>query len=782
MQVYADSVSEPDTPPADPRRLKRAAADQPARSAKDDLLGRTRFAAAIADALVGWREPESLVVALTGPWGAGKSSVTNFVIESLRAHHEAERPDILQFNPWLVAGQGDVANKLLREIGIALKSGDTSANDADLARKWEEWAAALSLGSAVYEAFPLGTSALVISGLAAIGVTALVPASHLDTVFSVLGAIALTIGLVVKLSATIAEKARDLFRARTARNERTLDERKQVLRKAMEDRKRQLVVVIDDIDRLPASEVQLLLRAVRANADFPNLAFLLVFEREVVEKAISDQAHVNGAEYLQKIIQVPFSLPTIDPPRLQKVLFTALDELLDALPATVPFDKRRWGNLYMSGLRTYFRTLRDVYRYTTTLEFHLGMLRTGSVIEVNQIDLLALEALRVFEPRLYDALPAHRSLLLEGPGRPSGYGADPKSAAQAKFDALLALANPDTREAARSVLASVFQPIEWLTQNSGFGYGFEDGWARALRACSESYFDRYFLLSVPSGAISEADVQAILAIAGDRHALVAKFKDLASRDLLEAMLEHLESYKETLPMEHAVPFTTAVFDVGDGLADRSGAFGIGASMHASRIVFWYLKRFDTIEEREAALLAAVTDTTGLEIAADVVSMESRSGERKRDYLVREERLPEFHAAVAAKIAAAGSSGALLRHTDLGSLLYRWQAWGPPGEAEAWVAAEIQRPEGALGIIRAFAGNVRSQGIGDYVATVRKVVRLKDVEAFVPPEDVAVAVLNIDRSTLSTDDAEALAAFAQALDRRRAGKPDLGPLDLPDDDS
>src|SRR5207248_5713225 len=120
---------------------------------------------------------------------------------------------------------------------------------------------------------------------------------------------------------------------------------------------------------------------------------------------------------LEKIIQVPFTLPQVDPARVHKVLFSSLNALLDGLPTRVAFDQRRWGNLFVGGLSGYFDTLRDVYRYTTTLDFHLSIFRRTGTMEVNQIDLLALEALRVFEPTLYHALPEHKRLLLDGPGR-----------------------------------------------------------------------------------------------------------------------------------------------------------------------------------------------------------------------------------------------------------------------------------------------------------------------------------------------------------------------------
>jgi hypothetical protein len=111
---------------------------------------------------------------------------------------------------------------------------------------------------------------------------------------------------------------------------------------------------------------------------------------------------------------------------------------LDDLPTAVPFDQRRWGNLFFGGLSHYVKTLRDVYRFTTTFDFYSGMFRSTGTMEVNQIDLLGLEALRVFEPDVYDALPEFRRLLLEGPVR-SHRGAK-KEEIVAELDTLLARA------------------------------------------------------------------------------------------------------------------------------------------------------------------------------------------------------------------------------------------------------------------------------------------------------------------------------------------------------
>ena len=690
---------------------------------------------------------------------------------------ERERPDILSFTPWDVVGSGAVGDRLLREIATALNHPDASADDRARAVKWEQWAAALNMTAAVPTATPrIAAGALLIAGLSAVGASVLLNAPAFELTIQVVGIVATAIGGALTASATLAERAATFFNARSKRRERTLDALKEELRAAMADRDRQLIVVVDEIDRVPANEMQLLLRAIRTNADFPQVVFFLVFERGVVEKAIADQAHVDGGEYLKKIIQIPFSIPLTESSRVQKVLFRQLNEMFDGLPDNVPFDQRRWGNLFFGGLYHYIETLRDVYRYATTVEFHAGMFRVTGTMEVNQIDLLGLEALRVFEPDVYDVLPQHRRLLLEGPGRSHH---DKKEDAQAEFARLLERAPETNREAVKQILAVVFQPIEWLVQNYMFGSGFEEEWQRKLRACSEQHFDRYFLLAVPEDDVSQRDVEAVLAVVADRERLVNTLVDLRERDLLDAMLQRLEAYKEHIDRAAATPFVTALFDVGDGLTGVKGMYDLGASMHAQRIVYWYLRSFPTEAERERVLDAAIRATVGLQLPLHIVSGELRRDKsRQADHLITEARLPDFQALCVTKLRAFAEAGTLRDHSDLGWLLYRWREWTDDAEAREWVASITRDPAGAMALVRSFTQDIRTHGMGDRVATVRPTTKLSDIDAFVDPAVLDAQLNSVPPSAWNGRDAVVLAAFKRAIARRRAGKPEH---DLDDDD-
>jgi predicted KAP-like P-loop ATPase len=75
-------------------------ADQPISRPQDDILSRADFSKSLATALRNWEEDSSLVTALYGAWGSGKSSVKNMVRHYLR-EEPATCPIIVEFNPWM---------------------------------------------------------------------------------------------------------------------------------------------------------------------------------------------------------------------------------------------------------------------------------------------------------------------------------------------------------------------------------------------------------------------------------------------------------------------------------------------------------------------------------------------------------------------------------------------------------------------------------------------------------------------------------------------------------
>ena len=86
--------------------------ERPIKKLAEDELGRKDFAVAVANVIAKWAGRDSLVLAIYGPWGSGKSSIKNMILAALS---ELKANTLtLEFDPWEWAGQEKVFEGFFR--------------------------------------------------------------------------------------------------------------------------------------------------------------------------------------------------------------------------------------------------------------------------------------------------------------------------------------------------------------------------------------------------------------------------------------------------------------------------------------------------------------------------------------------------------------------------------------------------------------------------------------------------------------------------------------------
>ncbi len=372
-----------------PKRAgEQYSADRPIRSKKEDLLGRWEFAARLAQDIHSWSGSDSLVIALYGAWGSGKTSVKNMLLEANRKRGRTPLP-VVEFNPWQLSGTGSIPASFFRELGLALKEEGPKRDVEKRETKLKAYAATLAV---------MGTTArLVGKALPLVGIPG--------------GPVLEAVGTGMNSAGAVAGEGGEAMKALREATARSLEDQKRGLARLLARLPQPLLVVIDDMDRLTTDEILQVFQLVKANADFPRLIYLLLFEREVVAKALDTISSNKGTEFLEKIVQVGYHVPYASRAAIQKVLFAGLDRHLGETPAFKHWDKQRWTGLFSDGVAGYFRNLRHVYRFMASFAFHVHHHRSGSSFEVNPVDLIGLETLRVFEPAVYERLPAAKTIL-----------------------------------------------------------------------------------------------------------------------------------------------------------------------------------------------------------------------------------------------------------------------------------------------------------------------------------------------------------------------------------
>ena len=719
-----------------------------------DRLGRKAFAKQLAQRLAVWNSEDSLVVGLYGPWGSGKSSVKNMALEYLR-RDSASCPTIVEFNPWQVSGQEQLTEFFFHEIAIALHNvagGDPKGEER--ADKWANYGTLCSVGSKV--------------------------AASLNTILPFVGIPGGPLfGMAAKTLASTGELAAQGEKAAKGRT-KTLQEAKEELRKSFKEYlTKPVLVVIDDIDRLTSEEIRLLFRVVKANADFPRFIFLLLFQKYNVEKALDEVSDGHGPAYLEKIVQVGFDVPELNRSSLHAALAEGVNDILENSANVSKFQQERWLNAFIPNLQPYFKSLRDVYRFLNVFSFSVSSLSCDNVLEVNAVDLICTEVLRVFENETFRRIAASKDLLTKH------HNSDHTQRKEIR-DAIESLA-ADARSKKRvlDLVGQLFPNLGGVLGNTNYGRDWSPQWRSELRICHPAVFDRYFFLTVPDDDISQREILAFVADVDDRAKLVAHLKSFQRRGLLQSAFERMEGEKGLTACADPLPLLTAICDISDNLGSMS--LGMGTLPLSTFIVWRTNAILETVEDpnkRCAILTTTIRESTGLLGPVRLASSQERlkkPEQQQKKYLVDEPCAAELAKIAAGKIRDAAKTGVLLTNEDLSFLLSCWQKWADPQEAKNWAQEILEHEANVAPFLAGFAWKGSSQTVGSYYQRRQTHVSLSAVEAVADIQLVARAVKKLSKRKFSADEKSAIAAFNRSLERRRKGLREEPPFDDASDD-
>lgn len=705
---------------------------------------------------------------MRGEWGSGKTSIKNLVVEVLSAPGQTEMR-VVTFNPWHWGADEAITRAFFREISVALGDDGQSPSARRRAHEFRRYARILeSLSGGLKN---VGTHASSAAGwFAGVGFLVAGGVVWLDaSVKRISTTVLVTAGVVLVLSKVVA------FFGRDKEDSRPLDVARFDLEQQLKGMPQNILVVIDDIDRLEEEQIRTVIRHVKANASFPGITYLLLYQRAIVERAFGEGE--EGKQFLEKIVQTAFDVPVVEGERVGKILLAELEKITASLPDG-KFDQTRWGNMWVGGLRHFFRNLRDAKRYIGGVEVQITLHKGERVLETNIIDTIALEALRLFEPDVYDEISRSKALLV-GPR----LGNDRSDAEKEKLKAVIAKASPHRKEIVQYIVSQMFPRMIWAFGNTWYGNEWETTWSSERRICSRRYFDRYFALRLPDGRISDTEFLNFVDHLGDRASVETGFSDFRARGLLNELLARLDeaAQAKALPIEAAGELLPALFTIGESIPDEA-RFGEGAFVSAWRGAAWYLRIEEDPAKRSAAFLRALNSSTALAIPAILMSLDmDRKEHHEKDILLPGD-LDQAKAIWVGRFRTAleNDPESVIAGQHFLSFLYRWRDFESLDGPRAWVAAVAKQPELLSKLLVAFLQTGSSHVIGDYVS---KTTLSLHFEAMLPLIDFPTftnAVRDLSPE-LGTREDEARTRYLQAAERYAARTAEPA-SDLPDEDA
>ncbi len=533
--------------------------DQPIESSEDDRLGRASFAQALGEAILSYKETDSIVIGLFGAWGSGKTSIINMAIEHIESNpklkSDYEKPIVVRFNPWNYSDQNQLITQFFRELSVTLSRHDY----AKVAKEVGKWLERLAI---IVEPF----------------------SGPLSKTFK-------SIGSGTKLWGE--------------NKENDLDSIKTEINKLLGEQNHKIIVVIDDIDRLNNTEIRQMFQLVKSLGDFKNTIYLLAFDKNVVINALKKVQEGSGSEYLEKVVQIPFEVPLISKDEVEHLLKREIKELVNDVPED-RYNQEYWWDIYHSGFKDFFRNIRDVTRYLNTLRFSFELIKD----EVNVADFLAITAIQVFVPEVYYGIRDNKDLFT---GVYYYYGRSDESKEKAKkhCDEIISRGKVLPPEVLKDLLIKLFPKLESIYGNNNFGQEESKNWRKVCRICSPDIFDMFFRLSLAKGEISQEEIETILSLGNNSESFAQALLKLKKNGKVSRFLERLEDYAlsdSDIPKENIEPIITALMDVGDLLPEGDLILSSTyAKLH--RLFYKLIHRYESYDERFNIFKRAIEKST-----------------------------------------------------------------------------------------------------------------------------------------------------------------------------
>ena len=448
-------------------------------SIREDRLERSPFARRVTDRILKSAEGPSVVFGLSGPWGSGKTSVLK-MIEEILTQENASTWKTVWFTPWSAADATTLTEEFYRAIASAIPTDNDHGTTArQLLARAAPAASALSkvIGTALLEKWLGKEGVLRDAGEAMLGAVGDQASEY-----------------------SFDPGAPDPFVDRFTE-----------ISTAIKKAGRNVLVIVDDLDRLHSDELLSVMKAVRLLGRFDRVHYLLSYDDRTVLDVLraTDLARRKpdrARAYLEKIVQYPFMLPPLQDDHLSRELRSCLDNIArnHELDTTAPDGHSLDAADYIDLMFPHRDevTLRTIYRLFHQVDVLLTLV--GST-DLDLVDATLLTILRIRHPDLYRQLPRLRRELL---GNPTHTGAKQLTTSEwEKRIAKHAKIKPDdprTTDLYRLLMA-LFPKIQRhpdvvAPRRSG-----------SCRISDDDYFDRYFAFRIPVRDVSDQTVRAELA-------------------------------------------------------------------------------------------------------------------------------------------------------------------------------------------------------------------------------------------------------------------------------
>lgn len=332
---------------------------------KNDYLNYRSFAQNIKRALNSLPTDSGFSCALDGVWGIGKTTLINFLKDEIN-NDERFKYKVIDFSPWNIFDAQNLINEFFALLKSTIEEDNKNARIKKIITQYYQ---------------------IIIEGVK------LIPkVNNLNSFLDIF---------------TEHFKSKNVQTAASLKSELS-----DYLKYEYEGK--DLLVIIDDVDRMTGNEIMILMKLIKEIADFPHITYLLSLDKNNVAKSINHFSNYQednkfGYTYLDKFVQLWWTIPVI---RNETMLSFLTDKVITLVTKEKFYKEKDYFNKICSNLilkRSNNNTLRKIKLLFNS--FRINYESMGNY--TNFCDLLAYTWIELFYPDLVTIILANPNLLLK---------------------------------------------------------------------------------------------------------------------------------------------------------------------------------------------------------------------------------------------------------------------------------------------------------------------------------------------------------------------------------
>lgn len=683
--------------------------DQSVTHPDEDRYGFRHVATQLAQSVRAIGREGSAVIGIEGAWGSGKTSLLNMLRLALDEQKEAGT-FVLNISPWLDGSGTSLVESLLIPVAGIIAAEEEKRMSEEALRQLKRRKGLTATAEKVLRYTRATARNLVPVAEAA----ALIGAPNASKALKALASVqsGTTPLSSSDLRSEIADKIADLDLS--------------------------FIILLDDLDRLEPAQAVEVIRLVKSVADFPRFRYLLCYDKDVLAQAICRGLGVeDGRLYLQKIVQIAFSLPRPETFVLRREFLDGATELYtreNGFPpdAVILQDLDEVTDIYGATLRT----PREVQLALNALRFRYPGIRDYVYLP----DLCLLQLFRTTNPALYDWVEEYlteRAIVESGDG----------SVTKDEKEQLIKKLTEHLTHYFPLQAHSAYKLSNWIPGLSGglmtvpvslFNQSGDEEKALMTmhkRLGSPSYWRYYFAFSSPQNVLPPEYFDEIFALAADpekqkvlAEELLGRIhgKEISSRTWFEHILSQLTtpviSRRSAAECEGLVRF---FFQQGDKITAKYLALNPWFTLYeldtSSAVDRLLMKMYEQDPDRAIQLLHSLLLEGGAwhwtaEYFRHLLWQHGLAGNRQQyeqEQWLPHDRLQELRRELAGRLNSSDITSRLTAMPSLTSYIWAWRDISGNDEVRKWMAVQSRQDEDFLQLLLLLRYKGTSSAIGRY---------------------------------------------------------------------